>query len=140
MNVLPFKTDRTLFWKISSSRFTKRKSKSSKKLMKMKQGILQSQDCFTAHQSLIINLQEEVLIPVAMTPQQLIWLFLKKVVIHVFKSNQRESTAVEMVDTEQDINIDNMNDSGNMEVCLVCLFVCFFTWLCLSLFRNCAFW
>ena len=102
----------------------------------MKQGILQSQDCFTAHQSLIINLQEEVLIPVAMTPQQLIWLFLKKVVIHVFKSNQRESTAVEMVDTEQDINIDDMNDSGNMEVCLVCLFVCLFVfshgcvWVC----------
>ena len=86
-------------------------------------GILQSQDCFATHQSLIINLQEEVLIPVTMTPQQLIWLFLKKVVIHVFKSNQRESTAVEMVDTEQDINIDDMNDSGNMEVCLVCLFV-----------------
>ena len=34
----------------------------------MKQGILQSQDCFTTHQSLIINLQEEVLIPVTMTP------------------------------------------------------------------------
>ena len=60
------------------------------------------------------------------------------------KAIRGKSTAVEMVDTEQDINIDDMNDSGNMEVCLVCLFVClfvcFFTWVCLSLFRNCAFW
>ena len=44
----------------------------------MKQWILQSQDCFTAHQGLIINLQEEeeegeaVLTQVAVTPQQLI--------------------------------------------------------------------
>ena len=46
----------------------------------MKQWILQSQDCFTAHQGLIINLQEEeeegegvaMLTQVAVTPQQLI--------------------------------------------------------------------
>lgn len=87
-------------------RFTKKKSNKKKKLMK--QWILQSQDCFTAHQGLIINLQEEeeeeegvaVLTQVAVTPQQLIWLFPRKVVICVFKSNQRESTAVEMADTE----------------------------------------
>ena len=42
------------------------------------------------------------------------------------KAIRGKSTAVEMVDTEQDINIDDMNDSGNMEVCLVCLFVCLF--------------
>ena len=57
-------------------RFTKKKSNKKKKLMK--QWILQSQDCFTAHQGLIINLQEEeeegvaVLTQVAVTPQQLI--------------------------------------------------------------------
>ena len=62
--------------------------------------------------------------------------------ICVFKSNQRESTAVEMADTEQNINIDDMNDSGNMEACLVCLFVCLFfsTWVCLGLFGNCTLW
>ena len=49
-----------------------------------------------------------------------------------FKSNQREGVAVEMPDTEQDINIDDMSDNGNMEVCLVCLFISLF----ISFFFN----
>ena len=79
LNIFPLMPDEILFCKKPvHPRFTKKKSNKKKKLMK--QWILQSQDCFTAHQGLIINLQEEeeeeegvaVLTQVAVTPQQLI--------------------------------------------------------------------